>query len=83
MHGGLGATVEHSLLDLFDEHTLTTDRVQRYRLVAVAGRLDENQLGGSSGRRGDRLGDEVGLGPGLWATPGRQPQRCRPGHPSA
>ena len=82
MHGGLGAAIEHGLLDLLDEHTLAADRVQGYRLVAVTGRLDEQQLGGPSGRRGDRLGEEVGLGPGLWAPPGRQPQRC-PGHPSA
>ena len=54
VHGDVGATVEHRLLDLLDEHALAADRVQRRRLIAVAGRLDEHELGRSPGQRRDR-----------------------------
>ena len=42
-------SLEHGLLDLLHEHALTADRVQRYVLATVAGRVDEHQLDDEAG----------------------------------
>ena len=62
MHGDVGAAVEHGLLDLLDEHALAADHVQRDVLAAVAGRLDEDELGRAPGGAAQRVGDGLGLG---------------------
>ena len=76
VHGDVGATVEHGLLDLLDEHALPTDRVQRHVLAAVAGRVDEDELDRRTrSPRPQRVGDGLRLGARLRAAPGRQAQR--------
>ena len=44
MHGGVGPTIEHGLLDLFDENPLTPDGAQWHVLAPVAGGIDEHHL---------------------------------------
>ena len=73
MHGGVGAPVQHRGLHLLDEHALAADLVQGHVLSAVTGRLHEDQLGIDAGRA-ERSGDGLGLGAGLRAPPGRQPE---------
>ena len=83
VHGGIGATVEHGLLDLLDEYALAADRVQRHLLLAVSRRLHEDQLRRPPSDRRDRRGDDLSLGSGLRAGAGRQAERCRHRHSSA
>ena len=81
----VGAAVEHGLLDLLDEDPLPTDRVQRHRLIAVAGGLDRHEFGVDSGRRGDRGGDDLGLRERLRATASGEAESAggRAGHESS
>ena len=70
VHGDVGAAVEDGVLDLLDEHALAADRVQRHVLAAVAGRLDEHELGRAVRSPRQRVGDGLGLGPRLRAARG-------------
>ncbi len=72
VHRGVGAAVEHGLLDLLDEHALAADHVQRNVALPIPGGLDEHELDLAPARGAQGVGDRLRLGARLRAAAGGQ-----------
>ena len=75
VHGDVGPTIEHGLLNLLDEHPLAADHVQRDVLATISGRLDEHELGVGIRSRYSASATRLSLTTCLGTAPRGQPQR--------